>query len=194
MRKTLKKRLKKDQILFSAVSVINRNGYENTTMEDISRELQMTKGSLYYYFKNKDDLIYQCHTLVLSLATKELEDILQKEDITAEETLRKMVSTHIEYAIEEREIFNLIFEPKSTFNKEQLEPVLKLRKYYSRLFDEAIQQGIDHKEFQVKDPILVRMMILGAMNWVQQWYDPNGKLSKSELKERYGDYIIKLVN
>src|SRR5699024_11959238 len=67
------------------------------TMEDISKELEMTKGSLYYYFTNKRDLMYQCHMLVLSLAIKNVEALLY-EEADAECILRKMIAEHIEYA------------------------------------------------------------------------------------------------
>ncbi|MEG0473631.1 MAG: TetR/AcrR family transcriptional regulator [Solibacillus sp.] len=183
---------KKEQILLSAITIVNRRGYDGATMEEIAAELLMTKGSLYYYFKNKGDLMYQCHKLVLAQATGELEGDLQGEG-TAEEILRKMVATHINYAVEEKETFNLIIEPKQMFNPDQIEPVLKLRKYYASLFDRVIERGVTSCEFHVKDPIIVRMIILGAMNWIQQWYNPTGRMDKEELKQHFTDYIIKLL-
>ncbi len=161
-------------------------------MEEIAAELFMTKGSLYYYFKNKSDLMYQCHQFVLFQATKELEDILNSEG-TATQILNKMVATHIKYAIEEKEIFNLIMEPRQFFNQEQLELVLTLRKNYERLFDQIISIGIQNGEFQIKEATTARMFILGGMNWIQQWYKPEGRLSTEEIILLYSDYIIKLL-
>lgn len=188
-RRTLEK---KEQILLTAITIVNRRGYDGATMEEIAAELLMTKGSLYYYFKNKSDLMFQCHNLILSQATKELEENLNGEG-TAEEILRQMIDTHINYAIEEKETYNLIIEPERIFDDEQLTPVLELRKYYSGLFDQVIARGIASKEFLVEEPIIIRMMILGAMNWIQQWYRPDGRLTKEELKKNYGDYILKLL-
>lgn len=161
-------------------------------MEEIAAELLMTKGSLYYYFKNKSDLMYQCHNFVLSQATEELEEILAKGG-PVKEVLRKMIEKHIHYAIEEKETFNLIMEPKRYFNKEQLELVLKLRNYYEGLFDEIIQRGLKSGDFHAEDPAIARMIILGAMNWIQQWYRVDGRLSKEEIVKIYYDYIIKIL-
>ena len=136
--------------------------------------------------------MYQCHNLVLSQATKELEYELNKKG-TAEEVLLSMIAAHIEYAVEERETFNLIIEPKQVFDIEQLKPVLELRRYYSGLFDQVIKRGVASGEFNVKEPIIVRMMILGAMNWIQQWYRPDGRMTKEELKSFFGNYILKLL-
>lgn len=184
---------KKEQILLSAIEIVNRRGYSGATMEEIAAELLMTKGSLYYYFKNKSDLMYQCHNFVLSQATEDLQEILNRREGSVTETLVKMIATHMEYAIEEKEVFNLIMEPKRFFNEEQLDLVLKLRKEYENLFDQIIKRGITSGDFSVEEPSIERMIILGAMNWVQQWYNPNGRLLKEEVIEKYTKSILKIL-
>lgn len=162
-------------------------------MEEIAAELLMTKGSLYYYFKNKSDLMYQCHNFVLSQATEDMEEILNNGEGNPTEILKKMIATHMEYAIEEKEVFNLIMEPKRVFDEEQLDLVLKLRKEYEFLFDQIIRRGISTGDFRAEEPSIARMIILGAMNWVQQWYHPNGRLLKEEVVAIYTEYILKIL-
>lgn len=188
-KRTLKK---KEQILLTAITVVNQRGYDGATMEEIAAELLMTKGSLYYYFANKGDLMYQCHNFVLSHAAKDLEDELNEEG-TAEEVLRRMLATHIDYVIDEKETNNLMIKPRTYFNEDQVESVLNLRKHYAAMFDRVIEQGIAAGEFHVQDPFIARMMILGSTNWLQQWYQPDGRISKEELKQSFGDHILKLL-
>ncbi|WP_027962946.1 TetR/AcrR family transcriptional regulator [Halalkalibacillus halophilus] len=183
---------KREQILQTAISIIKSHGYSGATMELISSELLMTKGSLYYYFKNKSDLMYQCHNFVLSQAIKDHEEILAK-NLNQRQTLYEMVCLHIDYAVEQKETFNLIMEPKRFFKQEQLEPVLKLRKTYETIFDQTIEKGIKAGDFQSDDYKVARLFILGAMNWIQQWYSPEGQLTKQELKDLYFDYIMKIL-
>ncbi|WP_102028465.1 TetR/AcrR family transcriptional regulator [Salirhabdus sp. Marseille-P4669] len=183
---------KKEQILLSAIKIINRRGYSGATMEEIASELLMTKGSLYYYFKNKSDLMYQCHNFVLSQAIFDLESIVIQQR-SPEDILRQMIATHIEYAIEEKEVFNMIMEPKRFFNKEQLGFVLELRKKYEKLFDQVIRKGLESKEFETDEPIIIRMIILGSMNWIQQWFKAEGRLTKEEIKKMYSDKLLKLL-
>nr|WP_263327258.1 TetR/AcrR family transcriptional regulator [Neobacillus sp. Marseille-Q6967] len=184
---------KKEEILKSAIEIINKRGYSGATMEEIAAELLMTKGSLYYYFKNKSDLMYHCHNFVLSQATEDLKEILNQEGGTATDIMRKMISTHMEYAMEEKEVFNLIMEPKRFFDEEQLDIVLKLRKEYESLFHQMIKRGIVSGEFQAKEASVVRMFILGAMNWIQQWYSSKGRLEKQELIAIYTDIILRIL-
>lgn len=194
MRLSEKKLLKKkEEIILSAIKIVNRKGYQGATMEEIAAELLMTKGSLYYYFKNKEDLIFKCHELVLSKAMEELQIYLDEDDVTYEQRLRNMIVTHIHYTIEGKEIFNLIIKPNETFSTEYLNPILEIRNNYARYFDLVIQRGIEAKEFLIFEPKIARMILLGSMNWIQQWYSPEGIMTKEEIQAIYSDYLVKMV-
>lgn len=194
MRLSEKKLLKKkEEIILSAIKIVNRKGYQGATMEEIAAELLMTKGSLYYYFKNKEDLIFKCHELVLSKAMEELQIYLDEDHVTYEQRLRNMIMTHIHYTIEEKETFNLIIKPNETFSTEYLNPILEIRTNYARYFDLVIQRGIEANEFSISEPKIARMILLGSMNWIQQWYSPKGRMTKEEIQEIYSDYLLKIV-
>ena len=188
--KKLKK--KKEEIILSAVKIVNEKGYQGATMEEIAAELLMTKGSLYYYFKNKEDLIFQCHIVVLEQATLELKSIFNKE-ISNEQKLKLMITSHIQYAIEKKETFNMIIKPEKTFQADQLEPILQKRNEYSSCFDRVIEEGMKTEEFKIKEMKMARMILLGAMNWIQQWHKPNGDKTVEELQEIYSEYLLKVM-
>lgn len=183
---------KKQAIILSAVKIVNQKGYQGATMEEIAAELLMTKGSLYYYFKNKEDLIFQCHEMVLGQAISDLQDCFN-EEITNEQKLRKMIASHIRYAIEEKETFNMIIKPDQTFSKNQLSPILKKRNEYASWFDQVIQKGIAEGDFTIQEPKIARMILLGSMNWIQQWYSPDGDKTMEELQALYAEYLLKVV-
>lgn len=183
---------KKEDILRSANSVISRQGFHKTTMEDIAAELLMTKGSLYYYFKNKEELLFNCHDLILSGAMELLENIYQ-ENISSKEKMEKAIKVHLDIAIQEKEIFNLIVKPEQIFSEENIEDIVKKRDAYAGLFDKIIAQGAERGEFHLKQQKMARMIILGAANWIQVWYSEKGEFSKEEIEEIYADYLIKML-
>lgn len=183
---------KKEQFILSAIKIMNRKGYNGATMEEIAAELLMTKGALYYYFKNKEDLIYQCHELVLTKAIEELQAHLE-EPVSYETRLRNMIKTHIAYAIKEKETFNMILKPDETFSSEQLKPILLKRQEYAHQFDTVIKEGMKANEFTITELKIARMILLGSMNWIQQWYQPDGKFNVEELQNVYADYLLKVV-
>ncbi|MFB4162481.1 TetR family transcriptional regulator [Alteribacillus sp. JSM 102045] len=183
---------KKEEILRSASKIISRRGYEGATMEDIAAELLMTKGALYYYFASKEELLYECHTLILSEASKKLEDIYEAETSSIEK-MKRAITFHIEIAITEKETFNMIIKPGLTFSDEHISMILKQRDEYAGIFDKIIQQGMERGEFTVQEKKMARMIILGAMNWIQQWYSPKGDKNKDEIANAYADYLLKML-
>ena len=193
MKTTVKRKLqKKEQIQLSAIRIVNKYGFEQATMEQIAAELGMTKGALYYYFKNKEDLLYQCHSLVLANALEELEQIAAA-DLRAEQKLKALIHAHITYVIDERDFFNLMVEPSKTFTAVHLQPVLSLRKRYAAIFDEVIETGMKEQVFHVESPFIARMAILGAMNWIQQWYKEDGVLQRQQIELHFQQLILKTL-
>ncbi|MFJ8064673.1 TetR/AcrR family transcriptional regulator [Psychrobacillus sp. NPDC096426] len=188
----IKLQKKKQEIILSAVKLVNKKGSHGATMEEIAAELLMTKGSLYYYFKNKEDLLFQCHEMVLGQAISELQHYVN-EVISNEQKLRKMIANHIRYMIEEKETFNMIIKPDQTFSKDYLQPILRKRNEYAAWFDKVIKKGVEEGEFTIKEPKIARMILLGSMNWIQQWYKLNGDKTIEDLQAIYADYLLKVV-
>lgn len=183
---------KKEDILRSASLVISRNGYQNATMEDIAAELLMTKGALYYYFKNKEEILYSCHDLILSAAMEQVEAIYQ-EELSSMDKMKKAIKTHLDIAIREKEVFNLIVKPEHLFSEENIEEIIEKRDQYARIFDRIIAEGVKRGEFTVSDKKMARMIILGATNWVQVWYSPEGKFKKEKIEDIYAEYFLKML-
>ncbi|MDN7227614.1 TetR/AcrR family transcriptional regulator [Planococcus sp. N064] len=188
-RKTAKK---KEDILRSASLVISRKGFRQTTMEDIAAELLMTKGSLYYYFKNKEELLFYCHEHILTTVLDKLRKIKQ-QDITSSEKMKAAIKIHLDTAIREREIFNLAIKPEQIFSGDHVEVIVQKLDEYAELFDQLILQGIQKGEFSVVQKKMARMIILGAANWIQVWYSPEGEFSKEEIEQVYADYLLKIL-
>src|SRR5215831_18477407 len=76
-------------ILKSAAAAFRRLGYHGATVEQIAAALHMKKGNLYYYFKNKEEILFACHQFSLDRLMHLLEDV-EASDISPEEQLRRL--------------------------------------------------------------------------------------------------------
>lgn len=188
-RKTAKK---KEDILKSAIQVIAEKGYHATTMEDIAAKLLMTKGSVYYYFKDKQDLLYQSYKMLLEQSNETIEEIQQK-NISVNQKLENAMIAHIEFLITERSGFESGMKPEHFFEGEQLDIILELRSKYANSFDQIIEEGIESKVFSEVDVKVVRNIILGAMNWVIQWFSPEGKKGKEDIAQLISNYLMRIL-
>ncbi|MGJ9457843.1 TetR/AcrR family transcriptional regulator [Oceanobacillus sp. CF4.6] len=180
---------KKEEILQSAISLITEKGYHNTTMEDIAAKLLMTKGSVYYYFKDKQDLLYQSYKMLLENSINRFNEVM-KYSLPVDEKLRKAMQAHTEYLITQKNGFETGMKPEHFFDGVELLVILDLRSEYATCFDEIITAGIEANLFKEMDIKIVRNLILGALNWVIQWYSPDGNKNKEELAETISNHLM----
>lgn len=188
-RKTAKKR---EDILKSALSLIADKGYHGTTMEEIAAHLLLTKGSIYYYFKDKQDLVYQSQLKILHRSIENIKEVNGKH-LSTYEKLQMMIETHVEYAIRERAGFELMAKPSEIFSEKQLKEIFYLRDQYSRGYDDLLQEGVDKGYFLVDNIKIVRNILLGAMNWVTQWYSADGEMNEKQFSREIARYLMRIV-
>lgn len=183
---------KKDEILQSALGLISEKGYHGTTMEDIASHLLMTKGALYYYFKDKQDLVYQSQIKMLEQSIASLEQVMEME-LTPPEKLANIITVHTEYLIGEMAGFELMINPNEIYTEAQLKEIIRLRDAYADCYDQLLTEGIEGGYFLPGDVKIVRNLLLGAVNWVTQWYSPHGKMNKTEFVETITAYMMRIV-
>nr|WP_246602745.1 TetR/AcrR family transcriptional regulator [Sporosarcina aquimarina] len=183
---------KKEDILRTAVSILAEKGYQGTTMEEIASSLLMTKGSVYYYFKDKQDLLYQSQLMLLQQSLINIKTI-QQENLPVVDRFKKAMVAHITYLLDEKSGFEMMVKLEQIFSTEQLEEIFQLRNDYEKCFDQLILEGINEEVFEAVEITIVRNTILGAMNWVTQWYSPEGKKDPIEIAETVSGYLTRIL-
>ncbi|EZH66530.1 hypothetical protein DH09_11425 [Bacillaceae bacterium JMAK1] len=186
-----KKEKKINEILNSAMGLISKKGYHATTMDDIASELLMTKGSLYYYFKDKEDLVFYCTKQLLGESIQQAEEIEQL-DVNSHEKLYKAIVVHMEYLLTERSGFEIGSKPRSFFSGEKLDDVVKLRHDYASCMDRMIEEGMASGEFEQGDVKVKRNLLLGAMNYSISWYSLSGPLDITETAHKSAEHLMKM--
>src|SRR6188474_3475242 len=88
------------EILKSAAKAFRRLGYHGATVEQIAAALHMKKGNLYYYFKNKEEILFACHQYSLDRLLQLLDDI-EQSDLPADEKLRRLVVAFVHTILDE---------------------------------------------------------------------------------------------
>src|SRR6266545_7932909 len=87
-------------IMKSAAKAFRRLGYHGATVEQIAAALQMKKGNLYYYFKNKEEILFACHQYSLDRLTQLLEEI-DGSDAAADVKLRRLIDAFVHTILDE---------------------------------------------------------------------------------------------
>src|SRR6185503_7554560 len=87
-------------ILKSAAAAFRRLGYHGATVEQIAAALHMKKGNLYYYFKNKEEILFACHQYSLD-RLMELLDAVERSSATPDDKLRQLIVAFVHTILDE---------------------------------------------------------------------------------------------
>lgn len=200
-RKPADQSVNQQDILIAAADVLQRNGYEATTMKDIAAEVNLTAASLYHHFKNKDALLLAVLEAGQELVISRLEPIVHS-DKPCDQRLREMIGVHIVSLTENTAVgAAMVFEIRSLMtsngagNKDtayimRRNTFFARRDYFENLYRQVIQNGVDQGVFRAVDVPIFTKSLLGAHNWVSVWYKSDGRLNGQQIADVMADIFL----
>jgi AcrR family transcriptional regulator len=179
---------KRIEILRAAAAVFRRRGYHGASVDQIARALKMAPGNLYYYFRNKEEILYVCHDYSLGLILKELKDI-EESNLPPDRQIHRLIVAFVHLFID------VLHGTAWTLEVEALSPPLRKRVIVRRDridkgFRKILSNGMRSGLFAQRDPTLVSFVIFGAINWIPRWYDPAGRATSHEIAQVFADYLV----
>jgi AcrR family transcriptional regulator len=166
MRKVLKERkerwksLMKQSLHQAAVKVLARDGLEGLTMDRVAGEAEIAKGTLYNYFKNKEDFLVYMERASFEPLDQEVDQILDSHQ-PPERKLEKFILTSLNYFDSNREFFRVFLDPELTgrrSNPEAKNRHLQLVEKIGLVFEEGIRAG----SFRPMNPVKLGAMFVMA--------------------------------
>jgi AcrR family transcriptional regulator len=176
------------QILQSAAAAFGRLGYAGATVEQIAAALHMKKGNLYYYFRNKEDILFGCHQFSLDRLHEILDDV-ERSGLGPEEKLRRLIVSFVHTILDELH-GTALFLDLEALSPAHLKTVIVRRDRFDRGIRRVLEEGMADGSFARSDPKLLTFAILGAVNWIPRWFDPRGSATSQEIADRFADYLI----
>ncbi len=180
---------RREQILDIAVAAFQRRGFGGTSVEEISRQLHMTKGSLYYYFRDKEDILFSCHQRSLDHLLSISRGIRRRHP-DPESALRELIERHVAIMVEEFRGTALALEVGALTGR-RLKRVVDRRDRYERTLRGLIAEGVHSGRFRPVKPKLAVFAVLGAINWMARWYRDEGELGPDEIGRFFAELFIR---
>ena len=179
---------RRTEILKSAAAAFRRRGYHGASVDEIASALEMTKGNLYYYFKNQEEILFACHEYSLDKLLV-LMDEVQAEDATPEEKLRKLMLAFVHLILDDLHGTALTLDPEA-LSPPLLKRVIAKRDQFDHGIRTIIQEGIDEGVFRPGDPKMIEFAMMGAVNWISKWFDPAGEQTSDQIGDAFADYLV----
>jgi AcrR family transcriptional regulator len=182
---------RRDEILDIAVAAFRRKGFAGTSMQDIGRALERTKGSLYYYFPDKEEILFDCHDRALDRILQMAREVRGASRDPAER-LRGLIEGHVALMVHEFHGTALALE-LSALGGRRLASVVRRRDKYERILRTVIGEGVRTGAFRPVDPKLSAFAILGSINWIARWYRPRGGAGAEAIGQSFADLHLRAL-
>jgi AcrR family transcriptional regulator len=173
---------RRDELLRVSAKLFREKGFDGTSIRDISAAAGMHSGSPFYHFKTKQDILVAVMEQGLAEGLRKSEEVMALS-IPSEQKLKGLIRAQLGTILEE----GSDFIPVLLYDWRSLTPanrrrIVALKDRYDALWQQVIDElrGAGHMP---GDAQLVRLLILGAVNWTGTWYRTGGRLSLDEVAE-----------
>ncbi len=184
---------RRKDIIDRAAPILMREGYKGISMNELARQLHLTKPGLYYHFKDKQELLYASmnHSM----------DFIEKMSLQAtmgtrdnQERLREIIYQHaLRVALSERKgaLTTLIVDDVSFLRSEDRRVITQRKRAYFELVRATVTQLKKEGRLRKRiDPAVATFTILGMVMWLTKWYEPSGRLRAEEVAGQIADMAL----
>jgi TetR/AcrR family transcriptional regulator, cholesterol catabolism regulator len=180
---------RKEQILQTSAKLFKEKGYASTSMRDIATELGIEAASLYHHIKSKEEIL---EVICFTMADKLITGILEVNDIyfNAEEKLRMAIKNHVQIISENIDQSATFLHEWRSLSEPKLTEFKALRDTYENEFKVILNDGVNEDLFDDVDQKFATLTILSTVNWLNEWYNPKGKMSAEEIAKKLSDFIL----
>lgn len=185
-----RKDLIREKLLDGAALLFIRNGYANTRIQDIAKELGLGRSTLYHYFPKKDDILLALIEDVAARSVTRLEAMQRDKQLTAAQRLTGMISGNILNKLEGSARFRMLDRIEAELPAPIREVFAKARRRVLNLTIEIIQSGIESGEFRDVDAKMAAFAIIGMSNWTAWWYSPDGDHSPHQIVGQMSSFAL----
>ncbi|MGH9468523.1 MAG: TetR/AcrR family transcriptional regulator [Terriglobales bacterium] len=182
----------RQEILRTAARLFQQRGYDATSMQDIASALNFSKAALYHHFESKEAILFQ----IMSYGMDVFEErVLGAVNTIAdpEERLRACISRHVDLVLNghDREITVILHENR-TLPAETGRQINSRKKQYMVYLGDLVAQVQQQRGIQrpAVNPHVAAMALLGMINWMYQWYRPEGGVSEAEIARQYTELFF----
>jgi AcrR family transcriptional regulator len=177
-------------IVWAAAALFDRNGYSETTMDDIAAAVHVTRPTLYKYFSSKGEILYAIHEgfidLVLARHDRRLDTVMSAPQLLFElmADLLELHETHPGHV-------RVFFEHHRALALDEQVTIRGKRDRLQESMEALLERGMATGDFRQSDVRILAFGIFGMCNWAYMWYRAGGAYSPREIAQQYWDMVMR---
>jgi AcrR family transcriptional regulator len=180
-----------------ASDLFREQGYAATSVRHIARALDIQGASLYAHVTSKEDVLWA----IVDRAAARFEAAADAAEAKAATEhagdhaahLAELARGHVRTITRDVGAASVFVGEWRSLGSERRATILERREAYERRFRELITAGIATGEFRMTDPALAAMLVIGALNSIATWYDPDGRLTAERIADLAAESVVRIV-
>jgi AcrR family transcriptional regulator len=182
----------RQDILRTAARLFQQRGYDATSMNDVAAALKLSKGGLYHHFQSKDEMLFHIMSHAMDITEERVIKVVRGIQTGPEERLRTLIRLHIEVvlSVRDREITVMLHEnhPLPPSLRKQINARKKDYIHFVEGLIGDVQKARGSRG--TVTPRAAALALLGMINWIYQWYKPEGRLQAQDLIPQYTELFF----
>lgn len=181
---------KRLSILKAAAHIFNERGFHHTSVADVADALGVSKPFLYYYLKNKDDMLFECSRI----ATEQLHSMLDEvrsAKLSGWDRLVRLLRGYAQVMTTDFGICLIRNTAPGFLPPEARKKLWAGRRRLNSEVERIIAQGIADGSIRSCDPKIASFALFGAFNWISFWYREDGPLNPETIADYYIDLFAR---
>lgn len=180
--------LQRDRMLRAAAACFNQKGYSGTSLKDVARQLGLTDAALYYYVKNKEELVYQCYLRAAELGREAMEAARESGGSGLEQA-GNYIRNHVATIVGDAGPVAIMSEIPSLKTAHRND-ILSISRRHSLAFEELLAKGIADGSIEPCDVRMTGNAIMGAINWIPKWFHGDTATAK-QVVEKFPEVLTR---
>ncbi len=173
---------KRNAVLQAAAQLFNERGFHATSLDDIAARLNVSKPTLYYYVKNKDEILLQCVGKGLTMTLDGIE-ASRRAGGKAIDQLRACMEVYARIVTMDFGMC-LIRVGDEQVPPESRKELRRLKSAIDQEFRRLVAAGVEEGSVAPCDPKMTAFVIAGALSWIGRWYQADGEYTAEEVAQR----------
>ncbi|MEM9578614.1 MAG: TetR/AcrR family transcriptional regulator [Pseudomonadota bacterium] len=179
---------KRDAVLRTAVRFFNEKGFHSTSLDDVASALNVTKPTIYHYFSNKDEILFEC----INMGFEAIREAASKAARQGGSGMVRLQALMLEYALIKTRPFGICV---TRTTDDQLRPDSRKKfragkREINTIIETVLAEGMADGSIRKADPRIVAFTLAGSLNWIARWYDPEGDLDAQEVANGVVDTLV----
>ncbi|MBX9647036.1 MAG: TetR/AcrR family transcriptional regulator [Xanthobacteraceae bacterium] len=180
--------MKREAVIRESGRIFSRSGYHNASLDDVAKALQVSKGTLYNYVKDKEEILYECLKIALGIGEKAFE-IGMRDGTDGASKIRITLRNYIAVLHDELGACGVITEIEGLKPSHRKE-IAAIRDEHEARFVALMEVGMADGSLRKVDAKLAVFTFMGAVNSIPRWYSPEGRLTNEEIADGMIDILM----